>query len=201
MRPGLHITTLGPDQPGKCEIAADALGVAKVVVDDRRLAVDMGAVGGAGSGRGAIHAELREVLAGIRPGRESDEEVTVFGSVSLTFQDLAAGSLAYNLAREAGIGRSIDLMARRGAGIRWAARSNFAADVAMNVRFWAISPNITSSMLSIYTRLLLASADCLVAGLSIMADLIKSEDMIDSQVSCISLTKTSFSIHPIVQLD
>ncbi len=36
--------------------------------------------------------------------------MTVFGSVGLAFQDLAAGWLAYNLAREAGIGRSIDLM-------------------------------------------------------------------------------------------
>jgi hypothetical protein len=25
LRPGMHITTLGPDQPGKCEIAAEAL--------------------------------------------------------------------------------------------------------------------------------------------------------------------------------
>src|SRR5262249_27701149 len=47
LRSGMHITTLGPDEPGKCEVAADALKAALVVVDDRRLAVEMGAIGGA----------------------------------------------------------------------------------------------------------------------------------------------------------
>lgn len=110
LRPGLHVTTLGPDQPGKCEVAADALRAALVVVDDRRLSVEMGAIGGAGLGPEAIHAELGEVLAGTRPGRRSVEDVTVFGSVSLAFQDLAAGWLAYTLARERGVGRSLDLL-------------------------------------------------------------------------------------------
>ncbi len=110
LRPGMHITTLGPDQPGKCEVAADALRAALVVVDDRQLAVQMGAVGGAGLGPEAIHAELGEVLAGSKPGRSSDADVTVFGSVGLAFQDLAAGWLAYTLARQRGVGRGFDLL-------------------------------------------------------------------------------------------
>jgi ornithine cyclodeaminase/alanine dehydrogenase-like protein (mu-crystallin family) len=110
LRSGLHITTLGPDQPGKCEIAAEALQVARVVVDDRRLALEMGAVGGAGLGPEAIHAELGEVLAGVRPGRESAGDVTVFGSVGVAFQDLAVGWLAYSLAQERGVGRSVSLL-------------------------------------------------------------------------------------------
>jgi ornithine cyclodeaminase len=110
LRPGVHITTLGPDQPGKCEIAADALLAARVVVDDRVLAVAMGAVGGAGLTADAIHAELGEVLAGTRSGRCDDQEVTVFGSVGLAFQDLAAGWLAYCRAKELGMGRSLDFL-------------------------------------------------------------------------------------------
>jgi ornithine cyclodeaminase/alanine dehydrogenase-like protein (mu-crystallin family) len=110
LRPGMHITTLGPDQPGKCEVAADALLTARVVVDDRALAVFMGAVGGAGLGADAIHAELGEVLAGVRPGRRDDQEVTVFGSVGLAFQDLAAGWLAYCRAKELGMGTSLDFL-------------------------------------------------------------------------------------------
>ena len=108
--PGIHVTTLGPDQPGKCEVAADALRAAIVVVDDRNLAVIMGAVGGAGLGLEAIHAELGEVLAGVRPGRSEATNMTVFGSVGLAFQDLAAGWLAYTLAQERGVGRSLDLL-------------------------------------------------------------------------------------------
>jgi ornithine cyclodeaminase/alanine dehydrogenase-like protein (mu-crystallin family) len=110
LRPGTHITTLGPDEPGKCEIAADALKSAIVVVDDRRLAVEMGAVGGAGLGHEVIHAELGEVLAGKRSGRTDAAQITVFASVGLAFQDLAAGWLAYTLARQHDIGRSVDLL-------------------------------------------------------------------------------------------
>jgi ornithine cyclodeaminase len=110
LRPGLHITTLGPDQPGKCEVSADALRQAIVVVDDRRLALEMGAVGGAGLGAEAIHAEIGEVLSGARHGRRTADEVTVFGSVGLAFQDLAAGWLAYNAALERGLGQPIDFL-------------------------------------------------------------------------------------------
>ena len=110
LHPGLHITTLGPDQPGKCELAADALQEALVVVDDRRLAVQMGAVGGAGLGVESIHAELGEVIAGLRHGRENEQQITIFGSVGLPFQDLAAGWLAYTLALQRQVGKRINLL-------------------------------------------------------------------------------------------
>lgn len=111
LREGVHVTTLGPDQPGKCELAAEALRAADlVVVDDRDLAVSMGAVGGAGLGAEFIHAELGEVLAGSRPGRTHAGQITVFGSVGLAFQDLAAGWLAYSRARERDVGRRVDLL-------------------------------------------------------------------------------------------
>ena len=111
LHPGLHITTLGPDQTGKCEVSADALEAARVIVDDRRLALEMGAVGGAGLGASSIHAELGEVIGRMKAGRRNDDEVTVFASVGLPFQDLAAGWLAYTLARSRGFGRSLDLLA------------------------------------------------------------------------------------------
>ncbi len=110
LHPGLHITTLGPDEPGKCELSADVLQAARVIVDDRKLALEMGAVGGAGLGSDSIHAELGEVIAGAKTGRESGEQVTVFGSVGLAFQDLAAGWLAYTLALERQLGRRFDLL-------------------------------------------------------------------------------------------
>lgn len=70
----------------------------------------MGAVGGAGLSSAAIHAELGEVIAGLQPGRETSEQGTVFGSVGLAFQDLAAGWLAYSVAREMQLGRRINLL-------------------------------------------------------------------------------------------
>jgi ornithine cyclodeaminase/alanine dehydrogenase-like protein (mu-crystallin family) len=58
LKAGMHINTFGPDQPGKCELAADVLTESVVIVDDGRLAVEMGSVGGAGLGGDVIHAEL-----------------------------------------------------------------------------------------------------------------------------------------------
>ena len=92
-------------------MAAEALEAATVVVDDRGLAVETGAVGGSGLGPGAIQRELGEVLAGARPGWRSERDVTVFGGVGPAFQDLATGWLACTLALERGLGRDIDLLA------------------------------------------------------------------------------------------
>ena len=70
----------------------------------------MGAVGGAGLGMESIHAELGEVIAGTRNGREDEQQITIFGSVGLAFQDLAAGWLAYTLALERQLGRRFNLL-------------------------------------------------------------------------------------------
>jgi ornithine cyclodeaminase/alanine dehydrogenase-like protein (mu-crystallin family) len=98
LRQGVHVTTLGADEPGKCEVAGEVLRKAVVVCDDRDLAVQMGAVGGAGLGPEVIDAELGEVLAGAHPGRTSPSEMTVFGGVGLAFQDLVVAWEVYRLA-------------------------------------------------------------------------------------------------------
>jgi ornithine cyclodeaminase/alanine dehydrogenase-like protein (mu-crystallin family) len=111
VRPGAHVTKLGQDESGKCEVDAALLRRALVVCDDRDLAVSMGAVGGAGLGGEVVAAELGEVLAGAHPGRTREDEITVFGGVGLAFQDLAAAWCIYQAAREGGAGRAIDLLA------------------------------------------------------------------------------------------
>jgi ornithine cyclodeaminase/alanine dehydrogenase-like protein (mu-crystallin family) len=98
LRQGVHVTTLGADEPGKCEVAGEVLRKAVVVCDDRDLAVQMGAVGGAGLGPEVIDAELGEVLAGAHPGRTLPSEMTVFGGVGLAFQDLVVAWEVYRLA-------------------------------------------------------------------------------------------------------
>lgn len=110
VEPGTHVTTLGPDQPGKCEVDAGLLREALVVVDDRDLAFSMGAVGGAGLDRDAIHADLGEVLAGQHPGRTSPEQITVLGAVGLPWQDLVAVWHVYRKAREVGMGTRVALL-------------------------------------------------------------------------------------------
>jgi ornithine cyclodeaminase len=111
VRPGMHVTTLGADEPGKAEVDAEVIRDAVFVCDDRELAVGMGAVGGVGLDAAAIDAELGEVLAGTHPGRTAPEEVTIYGGVGLAFQDLVAAWLVYGAARARGVGREVDLLA------------------------------------------------------------------------------------------
>jgi ornithine cyclodeaminase/alanine dehydrogenase-like protein (mu-crystallin family) len=108
LEPGMHITTLGPDAPGKCEVGADAIRAAKVVVDRRELALSVGAIRGAGCGPETIRSELGEVLAGRATGRESSDEITLFAGVGLPFQDLAIAWPIYLHARRTGIGTVIE---------------------------------------------------------------------------------------------
>ncbi|MEH7126163.1 ornithine cyclodeaminase family protein [Bacillus sp. JJ1532] len=109
IQPGTHITTLGADQPGKCEISAELIQQSVFICDDIDLSEKMGAIGGAGLTRKDVDPyELGEVLAGYRSGRTSPEEITVFGSVGLAFQDLVVAWNVYQKAIEKGIGESFD---------------------------------------------------------------------------------------------
>lgn len=108
--PGVHITTLGADQPGKAEVAGAIIEQALFVCDDRALALEMGAIAGVGLGPEAIDAELGEVLAGVHPGRATPEQISVYGSVGLAFQDLVAGWQVYQAARQAEVGVEVDFL-------------------------------------------------------------------------------------------
>jgi ornithine cyclodeaminase len=108
VRPGMHLTTLGADEPGKVELSADLLAAARVVVDDRRLAVEMGALGNVGLSNDQVSATLPEVLTGVAPGRRTDDEVSVYAPVGLPWQDLAIAWPVFQAAR--GRGQVIDFL-------------------------------------------------------------------------------------------
>ncbi|WP_029422184.1 NAD(P)-binding domain-containing protein [Alicyclobacillus macrosporangiidus] len=56
-----------------------------------------------------IHAELGEIAAGLRPGRERPNELVVFKSVGLSVMDLVVGKLAYDRALALGLGQKVAL--------------------------------------------------------------------------------------------
>jgi ornithine cyclodeaminase/alanine dehydrogenase-like protein (mu-crystallin family) len=56
-------------------------------------------------GEAHIAAELGEVAAGRVPGRASDVEVTIFKSLGMAVEDVAAAHLAYRRASAVGLGR------------------------------------------------------------------------------------------------
>ena len=108
---GAHVTTLGADEPGRGEVSAELLQRGRFFCDHRGLAVTSGAVGGAGLTEAVIQAELGEVIAGLKPGRASDEDITVFGAVGLPFQGLAAAWHVYLGAKEDEAVRRMDFLA------------------------------------------------------------------------------------------
>ncbi|MFF5263013.1 ornithine cyclodeaminase family protein [Actinomadura viridis] len=111
--PGTQVTSLGADEPGKSELAADLLKGARVVVDDIPLAVEMGVLANAGLGVEHAAGTLSDLLCGQAPGRVKDSEITVYAPVGLPWQDLAVAWTAYHAAAGAGAGAG----GPRGAGV------------------------------------------------------------------------------------
>lgn len=109
VREGVHITAVGADEPAKGEVDAGLIASSLFVADDRDLAARMGAIAGAGLGPSAIHAELGEVIAGVKAGRTRDDQITIFGTVGLAFQDLAAAWQVYQRAKAEGVGIEVEL--------------------------------------------------------------------------------------------
>jgi ornithine cyclodeaminase/alanine dehydrogenase-like protein (mu-crystallin family) len=95
---GQHVSLMGADGPGKAEIAVDELLRVRVVCDEWEQASHNGdlarAVDGGRLGRGDV-AEIGRVLLGEEPGRQGEEEITVFDSTGLAVQDLAVAVTVY----------------------------------------------------------------------------------------------------------
>ena len=110
---GAHLNGVGSFTPKMREIDAAAVARARIVVDSRSAALaeagELIVAVGAGLTDPADWVELGELVAGVRPGRESDDELTFFKSVGLAVQDMAAAALAFERAAELGLGGEIDL--------------------------------------------------------------------------------------------
>lgn len=103
---GTHINAVGADAPGKEELEPAVLGLARVVVDDLEQASHGGEINvPLSSGlykTGQIWATLDQVITGVRPGRDSADQITVFDSTGLAIEDLAVAQLAYGKAAARG---------------------------------------------------------------------------------------------------
>lgn len=101
LRPGMHVTAVGSDSPGKQELEAACLGRADLIVVDRysqcaafgelKHALDALLLGG------REIDELGEVVAGKTPGRTSDEQITIADLTGVGFQDTAIASAAMSI--------------------------------------------------------------------------------------------------------
>lgn len=108
VRPGAFIAAVGADSPLKSEIAPGLMARAKVVVDVLEQCAAMGdlrhAIAAGVMTTHDVHAALGDLLVGQQPGREDDEEITLFDSTGTAAQDVAAAARVYERALAQGIG-------------------------------------------------------------------------------------------------
>jgi ornithine cyclodeaminase/alanine dehydrogenase len=109
LRPGAHVNNVGSHAAAAREMDTEAVVRSTVVVDsyeaawaesgDILIPIEEGAIS-----REHVVAELGEVVVGKKPGRQRADEVTLFKSNGLAFQDAVTAALAVERARAAGVG-------------------------------------------------------------------------------------------------
>jgi alanine dehydrogenase len=114
LKPGVHINAVGSHRPDLRELDGETLAQAKVVVDSREaimgecgdilLAIKENAIT-----ENHIHAEIGAVLAAAKTGRSSPSEITIYKSVGIAIQDVAAAHLVYRKALEQKIGTHVEI--------------------------------------------------------------------------------------------
>jgi ornithine cyclodeaminase/alanine dehydrogenase-like protein (mu-crystallin family) len=86
LSPGTHINAVGAARPDWRELDDVVLRRARIYVDSRAAAmVESGDMIAAGT----FFAELGDVVSGMQPGRQSDDEITLFKSLGLAVEDVA----------------------------------------------------------------------------------------------------------------
>jgi ornithine cyclodeaminase len=108
--PGMHVSSVGYNAPGS-ELDPDLVRAATIVVESRDSSFAP-PPGGAPELAGvdpASVAELGELVSGSRRGRATPVEITLYKSVGVAVQDLAAAALVLAAARERAVGLEIEL--------------------------------------------------------------------------------------------
>lgn len=103
VRPGTHINAIGADAEGKEELDPSLLKKAMVVVDDVKQAAVAGEINVPVS-KGLfkveeVYANLGEIIAGYKQGRNNEKAITIFDSTGLAIEDIAVAKLVYDKAR------------------------------------------------------------------------------------------------------
>jgi ornithine cyclodeaminase/alanine dehydrogenase-like protein (mu-crystallin family) len=111
--PGAHINAIGTYSPTAREVDTATVVAASLFVDRRESALNEAGDYLIAANEGAIgpehiRADLGEVLTGAHPGRTSPEEITLFKSLGLAVEDLAAAAHVYQKAQEANVGTWVE---------------------------------------------------------------------------------------------
>ena len=111
LEPGTHVNSVGLNPSGR-EVDEATVADAVLVVESRESALappPAGAPELVGVDPSRVYAELGELVSGVKPGRRSEQEITLYKSVGVAVQDAAAAALVLKAARERSIGKEIEL--------------------------------------------------------------------------------------------
>jgi len=113
---GTFIAAVGADNPEKRELEPALLSGSKLVVDMLEQCATIGELHHALDARlltsNNIYGELGEVIAGIKPGRTSPDEIIIFDSTGMALQDVVTAAAVYEKAVSEGAGTMIDFAQR-----------------------------------------------------------------------------------------
>ena len=112
LSPGTHINAVGSSVPRDRELDAETIAASRFFVDRRESTVNesgdwLMAARDAGLDETHIVAELGDVLTGASAGRTSPGELTVFKSLGLAVEDLAAAAYVCEAAQTSGLGTRV----------------------------------------------------------------------------------------------
>ena len=114
VRPGTHFSCIGADAPGKQEMDPRILKRAHLVIDDWEQASHSGEINVPLSKgeltKDDVNAEIGHIVAGLKPGRANDQEITVFCSTGLPIQDCLTAKIVYDHAMNQKVGRSMQIV-------------------------------------------------------------------------------------------
>jgi ornithine cyclodeaminase/alanine dehydrogenase-like protein (mu-crystallin family) len=114
IRKGTHVNLVGSSVPDRSEVDTALLLKARYFVDYRGSALAQAGEFLAAKRAGAlgddyIVGEIGQVVSGAVPGRQSDEEITIYKSLGVIAQDLAAAVRVLRLAEQRNVGTVVQL--------------------------------------------------------------------------------------------
>ena len=113
VQPGTFMAAVGADSETKQELEPALLARNKTVVDILEQCASIGelhhAIASELMTKQHVHAELGEVVAGMKPGRTSSDEIIIFDSTGMALQDVIAAATVFTKAVDKGVGRILNL--------------------------------------------------------------------------------------------
>jgi len=113
VKKGTHFTCIGSDMEGKQEIDENIFSMARVFVDDINQAANVGEtempIKKSIITKESIIGEIGEVILGKVTGRVSKDDITIFDSTGIAYQDLLTATYVIKIAKEKGLGIIVEL--------------------------------------------------------------------------------------------